>query len=312
MKAIECTKYGSPEVLQLTEVEKPVPKNNEVLIKMHATAVTASDCIVRGFKLNRWSPMGLMMGMALGFRKPRKSTLGMIVSGEVEETGLRVSRFRKGDRVYGWTLSGSIVFGAYAQFICLPEKAVICPIPSQMNYEEAAAVPYGGLIALHYLRKGKIESRENVLIYGASGAIGTAAVQLVRYFGVKVTGVCSTKNLDLVRSLGADHVVDYTQQKSSDLKQEYDLILDAVGTRKDSDFKRACKDLLSTDGKYISIDDGSPKADLPDLEFLSEVAASGKFKPVIDSIRPLEEMVEAHRYVDKGHKKGNVIITINS
>jgi NADPH:quinone reductase-like Zn-dependent oxidoreductase len=181
-----------------------------------------------------------------------------------------------------------------------------------MNYEEAAAVPYGGLIALHYLRKGKIESRENVLIYGASGAIGTAAVQLVRYFGVKVTGVCSTKNLDLVRSLGADHVVDYTQQKSSDLKQEYDLILDAVGTRKDSDFKRACKDLLSTDGKYISIDDGSPKADLPDLEFLSEVAASGKFKPVIDSIRPLEEMVEAHRYVDKGHKKGNVIITINS
>ena len=212
MKAIVCTKYGPPEVLQLQDVEKPTPKKNEICIKIHATSVTSSDCIVRGFKLPRWHPLRFMMGLVLGFGKPRNPILGMVASGEVDSIGQNAKRFNIGDQVFAYTIKSStkMRFGTYAQYICIHEDWLVLPIPSNVSFEEAAAIPYGGELALHFLRKGDIENRKKVLIVGASGTIGTTAVQLARYFGAKVTGVCSTPNLELVRSLGAETVIDYT------------------------------------------------------------------------------------------------------
>ena len=236
MKAIVCTKYGPPEVLQLQEVEKPTPKDNEVLVKVYATAVTASDCIVRGFKLPRWHPMGLMMGLVVGFTAPRKPILGMVLAGEVESVGQDVSRFKVGDHVYGSTVKSStdIRFGAYAQYITLPEDSLIAIKPPNLTYEEAAAIPYGFGLAISYLKKGNIQSGQKVLIYGASGAIGTTAVQLANAFGAEVTGVCSTRNMDFVKSLGAGKVIDYTKEDTLPGGERYDLVLDAVGKSKSS------------------------------------------------------------------------------
>ncbi|KPL13785.1 MAG: NADPH:quinone reductase [Bacteroides sp. SM23_62] len=312
MKAIVCTKYGPPDVLQLKEVEKPVPRKNEVCIKIFATSVTASDCIVRGFKLPVWHPMGLMMGLVLGFRKPRNPILGMVLAGEVESAGIDVKSFKKGDQVYGWTIKSPIKirFGTYAEYKCLPENSVIALKPSNATYEEAAAVPYGGLLALHFLKKGIIHSGQKVLIYWASGSIGSSAVQLAKYYGAEVTGVCSTKNLELVRSLGADRVIDYTKEDITNKGELYDYILDAVRKSKSSKLKLQCKNALTPNGKYISVDDGSPKAPVENLILLKELVESGHLKPVIDRSYPLGQMVEAHRYVDKGHKKGNVVITV--
>ncbi len=312
MKAVECTKYGPPEVLRFTEVEKPKPKINEVLVKIHATSVTASDCIVRGFKLPRRSLRGMLMGLVLGFKKPRNSILGMIVSGTVESTGNNATRFKKGDSVYGWTLKDgfTIRFGTYAEYKCLPENSVIVLKPDNISFEQAAAIPYGALIALHYLKQGKIQQRKKVLIYGASGAIGSAAVQLAKYFGTEVTGVCSSKNLEMVKSLGADSVMDYTKEVPENIKNDFDLILDAVGRWKDSNFKQQCKKVLAPEGKYISVDDGSPKAIIDDLKLINRIVKEGKLKAIIDTSYPLEEMVEAHRYVEKGHKRGNVVINV--
>jgi NADPH:quinone reductase-like Zn-dependent oxidoreductase len=313
MRAVECTAYGPPEVLKLTKVKKPIPKKNEILIKIHATAATASDCIVRGFKLPRRSPRGVLMGMVLGFSRPRNPILGMILSGEVESKGNSVTRFGIGDRVFGWTLKDGVTirFGTYAEYKCMPEESVVTLTPTGLSYQEAAAIPYGGLIALHYLRKGGIQDASNVLIYGASGAIGSSALQLAGYFGARVTGVCSTGNLDMVRSLGADSVVDYTSDDPDTIEGSFDLILDAVGRWKDSDFKQRCKKLLAPGGTYISVDDGSPKANLEGLELLKKITAEGKLKPVIDTVYPLEKTVDAHRHVDGGHKKGNVIIAVS-
>ena len=308
MKAVICTKYGSPEVLQLKEAEKPTPKNNEVLIKIFATAVTASDCIVRGFKLPIWHPMGLMMGLALGFTKPRQPILGIVFAGEVEMLGKDVKEFKKGDPVFGWDLFPA--FGAYAEYKCMSEKGMLAIKPTNVNCEEAAAIPYGGLMALSNLRKGNIQSGQKVLIYGASGSIGTSAVQLAKYFGAKVTGVCSTANLELVKSLGANTLTDYTKEDVSNSGEFYDFILDAVGKRKSSKLKLQCKKALTPNGKYISVDDGAPQIRTDDLILLKELVEAGKIKPFIDRTYPLEQIVEAHRYVDKGHKKGNVIITV--
>jgi NADPH:quinone reductase-like Zn-dependent oxidoreductase len=312
MKAIVCTKYGPPEVLQLKEVEKPTPKNNEVLIKIFGTAVTASDTIVRGFKLPLWHPVGLMMGIVIGFNKPRNPILGMVFAGEIESVGKDVGLFKKGDQVFGWTMKSSIQinFGTYAEYKCLPEDSVMALKPINVTFEGAAAVPYGGLIALHYLKEGDIQNGQKVLIYGASGSIGTSAVQLAKYYGAEVTGVCSTKNLDFVKSLGADKVIDYTKEDSVNGGELYDFVLDAVGKKKSSKLKMQVENSLFPNGKYISVDDGSPKAAVEDLLFLKELVEEGQLKPVIDRNYRLEEMVEAHRYVDKGHKKGNVVIIV--
>lgn len=302
MKAIVCTKYGPPEVLQLKEVEKPIIKNKEVLIKIIATAVTASDCIVRGFKvpIQFWIPMAL----AVGFPKPRQPILGMVFAGEVEYAGKDVKSFKKGDPVFGFD---RFVFGTYAEYKCMPEGGILAIKPTNVNFEEAAAVPFGGLLALSYLRKGNIQSGQKILIYGASGAIGTSAVQLARHYGAEVVGVCSTANLELVKSLGADSVIDYTKEDFTNRGELYDFIFNAVGKRK---AQLQCQKALTPNGKHVTVDDGSPKIQIEDLIFLKELVETEKLKPVIDRSYPLERMAEAHRYVDEGHKKGNVIISV--
>lgn len=303
MKAIVCTKYGPPEVLHLAERDKPAPATNEVCIRVRATAVTASDCIVRAFKVPL--KFRLPMGLAIGFTGPRQPILGMVFAGEVESVGKDVTLFREGDQVFGLDRFG---FGTYAEYKCISEKAILATKPTNLNYEEAAAVPYGGLIALSYLAKGNVQHRQKVAVYGASGAVGTSAVQLAKYYGAEVAGICSTTNLDLVKSLGADTVIDYTHEDLTSRGPLYDLIFDAVGKRKSSNmqFKKA----LAPNGVSISVDDGSPKLSVANLVLLRELVETFKLRPVIDKRYRLEEMVEAHRYVDKGHKKGNVIVTI--
>jgi NADPH:quinone reductase-like Zn-dependent oxidoreductase len=305
MKAMVCTRYGPPEVLQLQEVEQPTPKAKEVLIKISATAVTASDCIIRGFNVPRlfWLPMGL----AIGFTKPRKPILGMVVAGAIESVGQEVTRFQPGDQVYAFNITR---FGAYAEYTCLPETSVLALKPSNVTYEEAAALPYGGLLALHVLRKGQIQSGQHVLIYGASGAVGTAAVQLARCFGAAVTGVCSTTNVALVHSLGAEKVLDYTQEERTPSGARYDLIFDAVGKAKSSPLKEQCKAALTPKGTSLSVDGGRPAVRTEGLHVLTELVEAGQLKAVIDRRYPLEQLAEAHRYVDTGHKKGNVVITV--
>ncbi|MCB8965811.1 MAG: NAD(P)-dependent alcohol dehydrogenase [Ardenticatenaceae bacterium] len=307
MKAIVCTKYGPPEFLQLRDVPKPEPKKNEICVKIFATAVTASDCIVRGFKIPVWRPMGFMMGLALGFGKPRNPILGMVLAGEVESVGKDVKQFKPGDSVYGMTAFG---FGTYAEYKCLSETACLVKKPARVSYQEAAAVTYGGLLAGHFIKKGNIQKGQKVLIYGASGSIGTTAVQLARHFGAEVTGVCSTANLEWVKSLGANAVIDYTKEDLVSKGERYDFIFDAVGKSKSSKLKAQCKDVLTANGKYVSVDDGSPKSRPEYLELLNELMEAGHFTAVIDRCYPLEQIAEAHRYVDEGHKKGNVVITV--
>ena len=303
MRAVVCTRYGPPEVLQLRDLPKPMPNTSEVSIRIFATAVTASDCIVRAFNV----PLRfkLPMGFALGFTKPRNPILGLVLAGEVESVGRDVTRFKPGDEVYGFT---AFRFGAYAEYKCLPETAILALKPSNVTYEEAAAIPYGGLLALYFLKKEGIQSRHRVLVYGASGAIGTSAVQLAKYFGAEVTGVCSTANLDLVKSLGADAVIDYTREDFTQNGVRYDLIFNAVGTRK---AKLQTQASLTPDGSHITVDDSSPKMRAEDLVFLTELVEAGKLRPVIDRTYPLDQIVDAHRYVDQGHKKGNVVVAVS-
>ncbi|HEV7747582.1 MAG TPA: NAD(P)-dependent alcohol dehydrogenase [Pyrinomonadaceae bacterium] len=309
MKAILCSKYGPPEVLQLKEVEKPTPKNNEVLIKIHATAVTASDSLMRRSDLPVM--FSLMRRLGVGLFRPRKPITGFVLAGEVEAVGKDVKLFKLGDQVYG---SAGLRMGAYAEYACLSEAGTMTGClaikPATISYEEAAAVPYGAMIASHFLKKGNISTRKKVLVYGASGAIGTAAVQLAKYAGAEVTGICSTTNLALVKSLGADKVIDYTAQDSLGSDELYDFIFDAVGKRKTSKLKVQCKHALTPGGKYMSVDGGAPRPRAEYLVQLKQLIEAGKFRPVIDRTFTLEQMADAHRYVDKGHKKGNVVITV--
>lgn len=309
MKAIICTKYGPPEVLKMKEVEKPAPKDDEVLIKIFATAVTASDIFIRGSQIpiQFWIPMRIMLGLT----KPRKSIIGLVLAGKIESVGKNVKRFKLGDQVYGLTGFG---LGAYAEYKCMKETdstyGCLALKPNNLSYEEATVAAYGGLLAFQYMEKGNIQRGQKVLIYGASGTSGTTAVQFAKYLGAEVTGVCSTSNIELVKSLGADSVIDYTKKDSINLIKQYDFILDAVGKIKTSELKETCKKALTPKGKYVSIDDGKLILDSNRLALIKELVETGHIKPVVDRSYPLEQIVEAHEYVGKGHKKGGVAITI--
>lgn len=302
MKAAIYTRYGPPEVLQLAEVPKPAPNDHEILVKVRATTATRGDSRMRSFTVPRgqW----LFARLYLGITEPRRRILGMELAGDVEAIGKAVTRFKPGDQVFGSTFAAN--FGGYAEFKCLPQDRVITLKPASLTYEEAAALPGGGMTALRTLRHGKVQKGQQVLIYGASGAVGTYAVQLARHFGAEVTGVCSMQNLELIRSLGATNVIDYTQEDFAQRGELYDVVVDAVGVLPPEQARRA----LKSSGTYVNVHTVPGKESLDDLALLKDLAEAGSVKPVIDRCYPLEQIVEAHRYVDKGHKRGNVAITV--
>lgn len=323
MKAVVYREYGSPDVLRVREVEKPVPRDNEVLIKIHATTITAGDWRALTLKMpGGFGPVGRLF---FGIRGPRQPVLGTELAGEVESVGKEVSRFKAGDRVFAFP---GPRMGSHAEYRCMPEDGAIALKPSNLSYGEAAALSFGGTTALDFLRRGNLRSGEKVLVNGASGGVGTAAVQLARHFGAEVTGVTSTANVELVRSLGAQHVIDYTHEDFTTNGETYDVIVDTAGTAPYSRSKYSLKrggrlllvlgkltDLLSaplismTSDKKIVAGPASGRAE--DLRFLADLAEAGEFRPVIDRCYPLDQIAEAHRYVDTGRKRGNVVITID-
>ena len=325
MKAILHTKFGPPDELQLKEVEKPVPKDNEVLIKIHATTVTSSDCNLRNFT---FVPKLFLIPARLfmcGVFRPRINILGIDLAGEIEAVGKDVNRFKEGDQVFG---TPEPALGAHAEYICIPEDGVLTIKPATMTWDEAASVSLAGNTALYFIRDlGNIQAGQKVLINGASGGIGTFAVQLAKHYGAEVTGVCSTTNLEMVKSLGADMIIDYTKEDFTKRNETYDVIFDVVGK---TSFSR-CKRLLKQKGVYLvnfielpelvqilltsmigskKVKGGMAVATVDNMIFLKELIEAGKIKPVIDRRYPLEQTAEAFRYVEKGHKKGNVVITV--
>jgi 2-desacetyl-2-hydroxyethyl bacteriochlorophyllide A dehydrogenase len=328
MKAIVWTKYGSPDGLILQEIEKPVPKDDEILIRIRATTVTAGDCEMRRLEL----PLMLSFPVRLyaGFLRPKRITiLGQELAGEVEKVGKNVNAFKEGDQVFGTTGFG---FGAYAEYICLPGEpnemqGALAIKPANLTYEEAAAVPTAGLEALHYLRKANIQRGKRVLIIGSGGSIGTFSMQLAKHFGAEVTGVDSTEKLEVMRSIGADHVIDYTKVDYTKNGESYDLIIDVVGRSSVSRRIRLLKPdgyyflayaglfhillgiwISMTSNKKLKVESASQKKE--DLVFLKDLVEAGKIKPIIDRSYPLEQIPEAHRYVESGGKKGNVVINV--
>lgn len=322
MKAIVYERYGSPDVLKVKEVGKPIPKDNEILIRTHATTVTSADSRVRS--LNVPVGFGLLSRLFFGILGPRQPILGTELAGEVKAVGKDVRKFKVGDQVLAF--SGARM-GCHAEYKCMPENGAVALKPPNLTYEEAAALSFGGATALDFFRRGNLQGGERVLVNGASGGVGTAAVQLAKHFGADVTGVCSTANVELVRSLGATHVIDYTKEDFTRNGESYDVILDTVGT---APFSRS-KGSLNEGGRlllvvaelpamlqipWVSITSSkkiiaAPAAERAnDLRFLAELAEAGEFRPVIDRRYPFEQIAEAHRYVDSGRKKGNVIITL--
>jgi len=328
MKAIVYEQYGPPDVLYLKEVERPILEENEVLIRIHATTVTTGDVNARSF-LFVPPGLGLLARLMIGVRKPKHAILGTDFAGEIVEIGKDVRLFKKGDKVFGIDGDG---LGAYAEYKCISEEKALAKLPANLTYDEAAAVPSGALTALYFLKdKGNIQSGQKVLVNGASGSVGVAAVQIAKYFGTEVTGVCSTANLELVKSLGADKVIDYTKEDFTQSDETYDIILDTVVGK--TSFVR-CRKSLKRNGFYLAVAGGlreliqmlwtsvmSGKKVIfgggmacerkESLLLIKELIDAGKLKPVIDRCYPLEQTAEAHRYVDKGHKKGNVVITVD-
>lgn len=322
MKAIVYERYGSPEVLELKEVAKPTPKDDEVLIKTYATTVTTGDWRVRS--LNVPVGFGLISRLVFGVLRPRQPILGTELAGEIESIGKDVSKFKVGDQVFAFSGAG---MGCHAEYKCMPEDGAVALKPANLTYDEAAAISFGGTTALNFFRRGRLQSGEKVLVNGASGGVGTAAVQLARHFRADVTGVCSAANVELVKSLGANHVIDYTKEDFTRNGETYDVIVDIAGTAPFSRSKGSLKkrgrlllvlgglpDLLQipwiamTSSKRVIAGPAAERAE--DLRFLAKLAETGEFKPVIDRRYPFEQIAEAHRYVDTGHKKGNVIITL--
>ena len=328
MKAYTCARYGPPEVLELREIPKPVPGDHEVLVRIRATTVTAGDWRVRSLEVPRG--FGLLSRLALGVSGPRQPVLGTELSGEIESIGKSVSRFKVGDPVFGFT---GARMGCHAEYRCLPEEGhgrkdeAVAPKPDNLGHGEAAALSFGGTTALSFLRKARLQPGERVLVVGASGGVGTAAVQLARHFGAQVTGVCGTSNLELVRSLGADRVIDYAREDFTRSGGRYDLIVDTAGT---ASFSR-CEGSLADGGRLLVVLGSLPEIlrapwvsltttkkiiggvaswGVEDLRFLAGLAARGQYRPVIDRSYRFEEMIEAHRHVDTGHKRGNVVVTV--
>ena len=317
MKAIELTKYGAPANLQMKEVEKPSPRDSEILIKIHATSVSSGDA-----RMRRADPY--IIRLIFGFKRPRKPVLGVVVAGEVEAIGKDVSKFKTGDLVFG---SSGMNFGAHAEYVSVPEDAVLALKPGNMTFEEAAAIPFGATASLHFLRIASIQQGQKVLVNGASGALGTMALQLARNFGAELTAVCSTTNVELVKSLGADHVVDYTKEDFTAKGEKYDVIFDNIGKMP---LKKALKS-LNTNGQLLlasagigtmlggtirsifskkKIVSGVIKETVEDMNYFKQEIEEGRLNAVIDKTYSLEQIAEAHVYVDKGHKKGNVIISV--
>jgi NADPH:quinone reductase-like Zn-dependent oxidoreductase len=310
MKAIICIRYGPPDVLKIVEYKKPVPKDDEVLIKIYATSVTNSDIFIRSsnIPLKFRIPMRIMIGIT----RPRNEIIGEVFSGEVVQIGSKIKRFHVGDQVYGLT---GLSLGAYADYKCMKEidskQGCIALKPKNISFEEATSAAYGGLLALQYLEKGNIQPKQKVLIYGASGTSGTIAIQYAKHLGAEVTGVCSAKNTQFVKSLGADKTLDYTNEDSISKLEVYDFVLDSVGKRKTSELKEACKLSIANKAKFVSIDDGSLILNSERLNKIRELVESKRITPINDKCYPFEQIIDAHRYVELGHKKGNVAITVN-
>jgi NADPH:quinone reductase-like Zn-dependent oxidoreductase len=311
MKVIVCDRYGPPEVLRIGQSEKPIPKEDEVLIKIYSASVTNSDIFIRSAKV---SPLLVIpFRLKMGLRRPRNPVIGEVFAGVVEAAGPGIKRFKPGDRVYGLT---GFSLGAYADYMCMEEvdsvRGCLAIMPASIGFEDATSAAYGGLLALQQLEKGTIARGGKVLVYGASGTSGTVAVQYAKHLGAMVTAVCGASNIDFVRSLGADGVLDYTDDASIGRLERYDLVLDAVGKRRSSALKKACALALAVGGTYASIDDGALLLRSDRLDRITMLVESGAIKPVTDRVYGFDQIVEAHRYVEGGHKRGNVAVTVNA